>query len=161
MKMTEKENDNEIDNLAESFFKQIGMEDFSGALEFAKNVEADVKVRDSTLPPESKDMDPSEYEKLLKEKEDKIKEFEDKIVPALILMIKTLKDENRELISKMGTKISKKGTSGENFGEISALKEENKELLKKIEIKEKRIIELTEKITKFKNKILGLKSKWL
>jgi len=159
--MTEKENENELDNLAESFFKQIGMEDFSGALEFAKNVEADVKVRDSTLPPESKEMDSSEYQKLLKEKEEKIKEFEDKIAPALILMIKNLKDENRELISKIETSEPKKDISGENLGDISALKKENRELLKKIEIKEKRIIELTDKISKFKNKIIGLKSKWL
>ena len=159
--MSDKENENELDSLAESFFKQIGMEDFGSVLDFAKTVEADVKERDSKLPPVTKEMNKEDFERILKEKEDKINEFENKIAPALVMFIKKLKDENRELLEKIDGKSGVKGSGGADSNDVKALKVINKELLKKIEIKEKRIKELTEKISKFKSKNIGLKEKWL
>ena len=81
--------------------------------------------------------------------------------PALVLYIKKIKDENRELLKKLDSKSNEKGSNGADSADVKALKVINKELLKKIDIKEKRIKELTEKIMKFKSKIIGLKEKWL
>ena len=139
----EEKNDSELDELAANFFKQIGIEDFSETIEFAKDVEADVKKRESTLPQIPQTKDPDQLKKILEEKEIKIKELENlieekgnrveelenKILPSFILMIK----DYLEKINK---------------------------LTDDLKLKDDMINDLKTKITEFKSKIQGLKSKW-
>ena len=59
----EEKNDSELDELAANFFKQIGIEDFVGTIEFAKDVEKDVKKREKKLPKIPETDDSSELKK--------------------------------------------------------------------------------------------------
>ena len=139
----EEKNDSELDELAANFFKQIGIEDFSGTIEFAKDVEADVKKRESTLPqiPQTKDSEElkkiieekeikiRELEKLVEEKDNRVEELENKILPSFILMIK----DYLEKINK---------------------------LTDDLKLKDEIINDLKTKIFTFKSRIQSLKSKW-
>ncbi|NHI93339.1 MAG: hypothetical protein EAX96_12710 [Candidatus Lokiarchaeota archaeon] len=139
----EEKNESELDDLAKNFFKQIGIEDFSGTIEFAKDLEKDIKKRESTIPKrpkiegseelkriiEEKDVYIEKLEKLLEEKQDRVKELENKILSSFILMIK------------------------DYIEQINKLKDELKN-------KDEIIDDLKIKITAFKSKIQGLKSKW-
>ena len=139
----EEKNNSELDDLAANFFKQIGIEDFSGTIEFAKDVEKDVKKREKTLPKIPKTDDATELKKLLEEKElkilelekfiedkqNRVDELENKVLPAFILMIKDYLEQ------------------------VSNLKDD-------IKIRDEKINHLKTNLINFKSKIQGLKSKW-
>ncbi|MHA1783778.1 MAG: hypothetical protein ACTSVY_06585 [Candidatus Helarchaeota archaeon] len=101
------EEEKDIDKIAENFFKQIGIDDLSGAIEFAKSVESDVKKREKTLPKKVKTEDIEELKKILEKKEARIDELENKVLPAFVLMIKDYLDQIKVLKKELKEKEDK------------------------------------------------------